>query len=34
MGLSVLQIDDPRISKQYRSDIKAAGGYGYPGSEY
>ena len=34
MGLSVLQIDDPRISKRYREDIKAAGGYGYPGSEY
>lgn len=34
MGLSVLQIDDPRISEQYLSDIKAAGGFGYAGSEY
>ena len=34
VGLGVLQIDDPRISQQYREDIKAAGGYGYAGSEY
>ena len=34
MGLTILQIDEPNISLQYQKDIKAAGGYGYPGSEY
>ena len=34
MVLSVLQIDNPAISANYRADIKASGGYGYNGSEY
>ena len=34
MGLSVLQIDDPNISANYRADIKEAEGFGYAGSEY